>query len=283
MHMRFFCVGVAVLLALTGPTRAESLKIKGSNTFGESLGPRLIEAFRIKYPEILVDLESRNSGYGILTLLDGACDIAAASRALNEDEMRIARSRRLNLLSHTIGFYGISVVVHPANPLANLSDRQVRDIFTGAITNWSELGGAPVPIAVHISSPEAGTYLGFQELALDRKPYRQDAIPHPTYAEIAQAVAADPNAIGYISMSLAERMPVRPVSINGVPPTQIAVADDLYPYARMLRFFTVRGRESKAALSFIRFVRSNEGQNVLEQAGFVRRFRGRYSFGHEVP
>ncbi|HMP75582.1 MAG TPA: phosphate ABC transporter substrate-binding protein [Kiritimatiellia bacterium] len=262
---------------------AQQVSIKGSNTFGEELGPRLIESFTAQRPDWRVDLESRHTGHGIQALLDGECDIAAASRTLNEDEVRLARSRNITLRSHTIGYYGIAVIVNKESKVKNLTDRQVRDIFSGAVKTWSIAGGSDAPITVHISSPAAGTYLGFQELALEKRPYREDAVQHATYAEIARAVSEDRNGIGYIAVSMTPHLPVRAVTINGVAPTSIAVSDDLYPFARLLRFYTAKGREMPAAMEFIRYVRSTEGQNVLEQAGFVRRFQRRLSINMETP
>jgi len=278
---RIYALCLALALAATAP--AETVSIKGSNTFGEELGPKLIASFTASRPDWTVDLESKHTGHGILALLDGTCDIASASRSLSEDETRLARSRKLTLRTHSIGYYGIAVVVHTGSKIKSLADHQVRDIFTGAIQNWSAVGGPDAAIAVHISSPAAGTYLGFQELAMERRPYRTDAIQHATYADIAAAVNKDPHAIGFISMSMAPQAPVHAISINGVAPTPFAVSDDQYPYARLLRFYTIKGRETPAALEFIRYVRSTEGQNALEQAGFVRRFQRRLSLGMETP
>ena len=270
-------------IAAAVSAQAGQLAIKGSNTFGEELGPHLIKTFTAGHPGWTIDFESKHSGYGILALLEGTCDIAASSRPLNEDEIRMARSRKISLRTHSIGYYGIAVVVHKDAQTRNLADHQARDIFTGAIRNWSAVGGPDAPIAVHVAVPTAGTYLGFQELAMERRPYREDATRHATYADIARAVGEDPHAIGYVSMSMAAHLPVRALSINGIPPTPIAVADDLYPYARLIRFFTVKSRETPAALEFIRYVRSTEGQNALEQAGFVRRFQRRLSIGMDTP
>lgn len=282
MKLFAFVLAAACLIAGSA-TRAEQVSIKGSNTFGEKLAPRLIEAFQKTHPDWAVEMDIKNSGYGILSLIDGACDLAASSRAINEDEARLLRSRRIRLNTHAIGYYGIAVIVNRKNSKRNLADHEVRDIFSGAITNWAAVRGPDAPIAVHISTPEAGTYLGFQELALDRLPYRADAVPHDSYAEIAKAVSEDPNAVGYVAMSMLDAAPVRAVTINGVAATPIAVADNLYPYARLLRFFTNKENESSATMEFIRYVRSTEGQNVLEESGFVRRFQRRLSFGMETP
>lgn len=269
--MKIPAVALTLLLASLLSAAADKIVIKGSNTFGEELAPRLISEYGKLKPEVVIDLESKGSGSGILALLDRTCDIAASSRTMNEDEMRMARSRGIVLRNHTIGYYGVAVVVHPDNPVRNLSDAQVRDLFTGAVTNWKELGGPDAPVNLLIRDPVSGTYLGFQELAMERKPYAASARTFTSYHAIAAAVKADPYAVGYVGMTLAAHDGVRAVTINRVAPTATSVAKQEYPYARQLRFYTDKKSLSPAAKAFISFVRSVPGQQVLEELGFVRR------------
>lgn len=261
-----------VLASATLAAQAENVAIKGSNTFGEKLAPLLIKAYQEKYPDRKVEIEVSNSAYGIFSLLEGGCDIAASSRILNEDELRISRSENITLTSHAVGYYGIAIVVNAKSALRNLTSKQVRDIFSGAITNWSTVGGPDAPIAVHISSSQTGTYLGFQELALSQRAYRKDAQEHNTYAEISAAVGQDPNAIGFTAMSMVDTEQTHALSINGIAPSQLALSENIYPYARLLRLYTIKtkGERSSPALRFVRFVRSAAGQRILEEAGFVR-------------
>lgn len=272
---------VLVLASLVAAP-AEKITIKGSNTFGEELAPRLISAYQKIRPEVTIDLESAGSGSGIQALLDRTCDLAASSRAMNEDEMRRARSRGIVLRNHTIGYYGVAVVVHPDNPVTQLTDVQVRDMFTGAITNWREVGGIDAPIKLFIRDPVSGTYLGFQELAMERRPYATAAQPLTSYHAIANAVKADPAAVGYVGMTLAAHDGVRAVSINDVSPSAQTVADNRYPYSRQLRFYTDK-KTTPAAQAFIRYVRSNPGQAILEDMGFVRRSGMKLLMQPEIP
>jgi phosphate transport system substrate-binding protein len=252
------------------------LVIKGSNTFGEELGPRLIEEFRKQQPGVTFEIESKGSGSGFAALLAGECDIAASSRPINEDERRQAKSRGLELNEYVIGSYGVAVIVHKDNPVSNLTHEQVRDIFTGAIGNWKQVGGPDAPIHVFIRDPVSGTYLGFQELAMDRRPYVASARQWKSYPEIVEAVKADPNAIGYAGMIFSAREGVKPVAINNVRPTIVTVNEGDYPYSRTLRLYTNKAAESDAARAFVRFVRSRDGQNVLRDLGFVRRVEPRF-------
>jgi phosphate transport system substrate-binding protein len=266
-----------IFLAAGLPVAAgQKVVIKGSNTFGEELAPRLIEEYRKKSTGVTFDLESKGTGSGFAALLAGECDIAAASRLINEDESRQARARALKMNAHLIGYYGVAVIVNEANPVRNLSITQVRDIFTGATRNWSQVGGRDGAIQTCIRDPVSGTYLGFQELAMERKPYDPSAKMFRSYAEIIEAVRKDPNGIGYAGMNLAEERGIAAVRINHVTPTVNTVNEGLYPYARALRLYTSAPGETAEARAFIRWVQSRPGQRLLSEIGFVRRFEPRW-------
>jgi phosphate transport system substrate-binding protein len=246
--------------------------IKGSNTFGEELGPRLAEEFRKQQPEVTVEIESKGSGSGFAALLAGECDIASSSRPINEDEQRRAKSCGMKLNDYYIGSYGVAVIVNKDNPIAGLSHEQVRDIFTGAIENWRQVGEPDAPIHVFIRDPVSGTYLGFQELAMERKPYVASAKQFKSYPEIVEAVRTDKNAIAYAGMIFSAKEGVKPVNINGVLPSVTTVNEGDYPYSRALRLYTNKANESDAARAFVRFAQSSRGQNIISEMGFVRRF-----------
>jgi len=266
---------VFALGLLLSPVRAERVVIKGSNTFGEELGPRLIDAFRERNPEVEVELETKGSASGFRALLEGESDIASSSRPATEDELRLARSRGIEMRLHTVGYYGVAVIVNDANPLRNLSSHQVRDIFIGLIDNWMHLGWADRPIQTYIRHPASGTYLGFQELAMENHDYVASAKKLHSYSAIAEAVAMDQNGTGYVGMHVARREGVHPVSINGMPPTVESVNEGFYPYARLLRLYTNKDKENPGARAFIEFVQSKEGQRILERLGFVPRMHHR--------
>jgi len=179
--MRLSCLAsLFVCLAVSGcsgnkdaaPPRTDGkISIKGSNTVGEELGPQLIAEYKKEHPGAEFDLESKATGYGLAALLAGQCDIAAASRTPIKDELSLAQSRGVELNDYVIGSYSVAVVVNSNNPVADLTVAQVRDLFTGTIKNWKELGGPDAPVQLYVRDPISGTYLGFRELALDNKPY----------------------------------------------------------------------------------------------------------------
>jgi phosphate transport system substrate-binding protein len=245
--------------------------LKGSNTIGEELAPRLITEYQQEHPAVIIELESKGTGTGFAALLAGSCDIADASRVASNDELTQARIRGIDLNVHTIGHYAVAVIVNGESPIGNLTREQVRDIFTGTVQNWKGVGGEDAPIHLYIRDPISGTYLGFRELAMEDKPYAANTTAFTNYPGITQAVAGDANGIGYTSVELAMTAGVKAISIRGVAPGALSVNEGRYPYSRVLRFYTNSTNETPATLDFIQFVQSPKGQSILTQMGFVPR------------
>lgn len=243
--------------------------ICGSNTFGEELGPRLIALYKKEHPAVIFETGFKATGYGVGALLADQCDIAAASRALNANEVEEARSRGIEFNDYIIGSYSVAVIVNTASPVGNLTRDQVRDIFTGIVRDWKEVGGPDAPIHLYIRDQISGTHLGFRELAMENKPYGSGLKAFTTYRDIVQAVAHDANGIGYESIDLAKNADVKAVSIGGVAPTVVSVNQGQYPYTRVLHLYTARGKETAAMRDFIQFVQSSRGQQIVDQMGFV--------------
>ena len=267
--------GASVFLATAEAQAQERIVIKGSNTFGEELAPALAEGYRKDNPQVAIELESKGSASGFEALFNGQCDIAASSRVPTEDEKRLARSRGIKISDYLVGFYGVSVIVNQRGPVKALSDSQVHDIFTGAITNWKDVGGEDAPIQLYIRDPASGTHLGFRELAMRDQAYGETAKALSSYEEIIEAVKADRAGIGYASMNLGQQGGIRAVLINGVPSSMLAVNEGSYPYSRTLRLYTVKDRESAHVKKFARFIRSRAGQQILADHGFARVFEKR--------
>jgi phosphate transport system substrate-binding protein len=245
--------------------------LSGSNTVGEELAPRLIAEFKKAHPNAMFQTEFKGTGYGVAALMGGLSDIAAASRPFTVNEQELARARNVQCNDYVIGAYSIAVVVNAGNSVGNLTRDQVRDIFTGIIQNWKEVGGPDAPIHLYIRDPISGTHLGFRELAMENKPYGANVKPFTSYEAIAEAVGNDASGIGYSSLELVTKPNVKAVSIGGVAPTAVAVNQGQYPYARVLHLFTDKAKETPVAHDFIQFVQSSDGQQVLNQMGFVPR------------
>lgn len=263
------------LLAMPAAAADRPLSIKGSDTFGEELGPRLVAAFQLARPNAAIELESLGSASGIAALLEETCDLVASSRMLSEDEQRLARSRGIELKSTIVGFYGVAIVVNEQNPLKNLADHAVEAIFAGRITNWKQVGGPNEPIEVLIRDPTGGTHLGFRQLAMNGLPYAAGARGFPDYSSLASAVAEHPAAIGYVGMNLAAHAGVRALAINAIAPNEITVHEGVYPYVQTVALYVRAKPANPPAERFLQFVQSKAGQDVVESIGFVSANLGR--------
>ncbi len=255
----------------TSNSPENTVVIRGSNTIGEELAPRLIAEFRKQHPKISFDLETKATGYGMAALRVGQCDIAAASRPAIEADLELAQEAKLEMNDHIIGAYSVAVVVNANNPVANLTKQQVHDIFTGKIANWKDVGGPDAAVHIYIRDPISGTHLGFQEIALDNEAYASHPKLATNYMGVVNGVASDPHGIGYAGFAMAKTRGVRAVSIDGVAATDATVHAGKYPFARVLRFYTNKASESQPTKDFIAFVLSADGQKVLQEMGFTQK------------
>ncbi len=243
--------------------------IRGSNTIGEELAPKLIREYKKDYPSASFDLETKGTSYGMGALMGGYCDIAGASRLPTKEELEVAQFRNVELNDYVIGAYSVAVVVNATSPVTSLTKEQVRDIFTGVITNWSAVGGPDASIHLYARDPISGTHLGFKEIAMENKPYADSHNMFTNYTGIVEAVAKDATGIGYSSIELATSTGVKGVSIGGVAPTIASVNKGEYPYKRTLHLYTNKTKETPATLEFVQFIQSAAGQKVLTEMGYV--------------
>lgn len=259
---------LSVMLASCRPTAVPAtptpvtgkLLFAGSTTM-QPLVRALGEEFRKRYPGIWLEIGAGGSKVGIRAVREGTVDIGMASRHLTPQEAQ-------GITVHTIALDVIAIVVHPTNPVDNLSLEDLAAIYTGAITNWRQVGGPDkmiVPIAREVTS---GTRGAFDELVLGgREPSAPNLKTAVTAGDMAAMVAEQPNAIGYVGFgNLTDRL--RVLKINGVYPTPEAARAGSYPLVRPLNLLT--GPLSQPLVQeFIRFALSPEGQQIVEQAGWV--------------
>ncbi len=247
----------------------DSVVLRGSNTVGEELAPRLIQEYSKAHQGVKFDTEFKGSSYGLGALMVDRCDVAATSRVVNTNDVAFGKDRNVNFEDHSIGAYAVGVVVNAQNPTANLSRQQVHDIFVGTIKNWNEVGGPDAPINIYIRNPVSGTHMGFQELALGTNSYALNAKTFIDYKALVAAIKNDPNGIGYSSLKTATEGGAKLVSVDNIAPSDQAVQKGSYPYARGLHLYTNKNHDKKAALDFINYVTSADGQKVLAEMDFV--------------
>ena len=269
LRMGFVLVLLSAVVAGCSGGKPDKIVMLGSNTIGEELAPQLVAEYKKDHPSVAFELEFKGTTYGMGALIVGRCDVAAASRDATTNEVELARDRGVTFNDHVIGAYDVAVIVKASNPIGNLTREQVRDLFTGAVQNWKEVGGPDAPVHLYSRHPISGTYLGFRELAMENKPYALHLKTFTNYTDISQAVAQDENGIGYSTIALASSAGVKPVSIGGVAPSVGSVNKGQYPYARFLHLYTDKANETPTARSFVDFVQSTRGQAIMARMGFA--------------
>ena len=222
----------------------------------------LIEGFKSVQPGVTVNYNGSGSGSGISGVLAGSCDLGLSSRALTADE------KAEGAVENVIAKDGVAVVVNPANPVTELTTEQIAKIFTGEITNWSEVGGEDAEIAVFGRDSASGTRSAFEEILgiQDKCAYLNE---YSSTGDVIGNVASNPNAIGYASLSAVDET-VSAVSVDGVAPTEATVADGSFPIQRPFVIVTVEGTElSEAAQAFLNYAMSADVADIIAAAGAV--------------
>ena len=258
---------IALLAAvMAAPAFAEKIVFEGSTTV-LPIAQRAAEEFMKNNPDADLSIRGGGSGVGIASIIDGTCDIADASRAIKPAELEKAAKRGRDLKAHIIAMDGIAHIVHPSNTLAGLTREQIKKIYTSRVANWKEIGGPDLRIVVISRDSASGTFEAFSELVLDKKKVRPDAIMQASNQGIASIVARTPGAIGYVGLGYVSAS-VRAVSVDGVMPEKNSVLRNKYPISRPLFMYT-NGKPAGMIKKFIDFLKSTEGQKIVNEEGFV--------------
>lgn len=206
------------------------------------------------------------SSAGIEAVSNDTADIATSSRGLN------AQEQELGLTTIPIAHDGIAVIVNPENPVQNLSVEQLRAIYAGQITNWSEVGGEDLAIQLVNRDEASGTREAFKSIIMDGEPFDRRAAVLSGTGQVRDVVSRTRGAIGYISMGFVEskyaETQVRAINVNHVEPSEKTVASGGYPISRDLYFFT-KGGPSAEAQGYIEYVLSDEMDEQIREAGFI--------------
>ena len=272
--MRRFSLLAFVILFLFGCSAgkranrqdANIIRIKGSDTM-LNLVQRWAEAFMLRNPGVSVYTEGGGSRTGIAALIDGKVDIAAVSRPLQADEIRELVEKQNSLgISVLCAKDALSVYLNLQNPVRNLTSQQIRDVFTGKISSWRDLGGEDATISVIGRTPNSGTYLFFEEHILLGTPYRDGVLALSTTEAVVDAVAKDRYAIGYGGMAYGQN--VFHAFVDGVEPSGENVRNGDYPLARYLYLYTAQ-KPTAELKKFIDWVLGREGQAIVQQIGYI--------------
>jgi phosphate transport system substrate-binding protein len=214
-----------------------------------------------------VSISGGGSGDGIKALIDKSTDIADSSRDIKPEETKLAESKGVNPKAHTVAIDAIVPIVHPSNPIKEISIEQLSLIYQGKITDWKELGGSSKKISVISRDTSSGTYETWEQKVLHKAKVTPRAQLQASNGAIVQTVSKNKYAIGYIGIGYLNKT-VKPLKVNGVEANAQMATSGTYPIARPLYMFT-DGEPKGPAAQFIKFLLSPEGQAVVKKEGFV--------------
>ncbi len=261
-------ISLILALAAASMATAQQLVIKGSDTLGAKLVPTLAEEYKAKNPNVSFEIAAEGSTTGISAIIDGTAQIGMSSRRARTTEASGAQAKGITLKPTIVCYDGMAVIVNANSPIAKLTPRQVEQIFTGDVTDWSAVGGNPGKISIYTRNTSSGTYSDWKELAMKRRDYAKSSQKMAGNEQIAAEVAKNPNGIGYVGLAYITAAGIKVIPINGVLPSKDTVLKKMYPYARPTFYYT-NGEPSGEAAKFIEFSLSDAGQQVVEKIGFV--------------
>ncbi|MGI8819901.1 MAG: phosphate ABC transporter substrate-binding protein [Chthoniobacterales bacterium] len=247
---------------------ADRLVIKGSDTLGAKLVPQLAEEFKAKNPETTFDIAAEGSTTGIAALIDGTAQIGMSSRHVKPAEKTAAEAKGVNFNEIVVAHDGIAVVVNDKNPVTNLTKKQVEQIFTGEVSDWSAVGGKGGKISIYTRNTSSGTYSDWKELAMNKRDYAPSAQKMAGHEQIAAEVGKNPDGIGYVGLAYMKAPGVKTVKVDGLEVNTETTRAHTWPYARPTFFYT-NGEPTGLVKQFIDFTLGPEGQKIAERVGFV--------------
>ena len=254
------------LLAGAGAALAENIVIKGSTTV-LPVAQVALEAYMKANPGTKISLSGGGSGEGIKALIDGSTHIANASREIKKKELELAKSKGVDPHEIAVAIDAIVPVVHPKNPVNNLSIDQLSQIYQGKIKNWKEVGGENLEIVAISRDSSSGTFEAWGELVLHNAKVTPRAQLQASNGAIVQAVSKNKYTLGYIGLGYLNKT-VKALSVNGVKPSEKTALSKEYPVSRFLYMYT-NGEPKGETAKFIKFVLGPEGQALVKKEGFV--------------
>lgn len=256
-----FWLFASLMVVLGSCTRAprEQLTLAGSTSL-QPVTERWADAYRARRPEVFVSVQGGGSTAGVRAALAGAAQIGLSSR-----ELTPAESSRLRAVA--VARDGIALVVHPQNPVRDLTLRELRALYAGKVRDWSSLAGRRTPITAITREEGSGTRAAFEALVMAGQTIGSSTLVQDSAGAVRQMVASDPAGIGYISIGLVDAT-VRAVRLDGVIADEASIDAGTYPLVRPFLFVLPQVRDARAA-DFLEWVTGPEGHALLRLEGLL--------------
>ncbi len=264
---RLAACALAVLCWSASAAAAQQVIINGSTTVLPVV-QKAGEAFMASHPGTELSISGGGSGNGIKALIEKQCDVAMSSRDIKDKEKDAAAKNGITPLRTAIAIDAIVPVVNPANRVGALTLAQLRDIYTGKITNWKDLGGQDAQIVAISRDTSSGTFESWEELVMNKERVSPRALMQASNGAVVQTVSKNRNAIGYVGLGYVDRS-TRAVTVEGVSPSAETALSGQWPIARELYIFT-NGAPEGAVKEFVEYlVAPDKGQKDVLAVGYV--------------
>jgi phosphate transport system substrate-binding protein len=261
-----------------GEPNVTTIQNKGSDTM-VNLALAWAEEYQVEHPEVSISVTGGGSGTGITALANQTVDIANASRAIKSEEEDAMKVNGIDPVEFVVARDAIAVIVNPNNPVEKLTLQQISDIYSGKMTNWSEVGGQDRPIVRLSRETNSGTHVYFLENVLrlgiteDKTLFSTDTLLLPSSEGITAEVHDNPNAIGYdglgyVTPDVKMIVVAKDEDSPYVLPSEESVNNLTYPIARDLYMYTA-GQPSKEIQAYLNWILSPEAQAIVKELGFV--------------
>lgn len=250
---------------------ASAQRIKGSDTV-LPVAQQTAEQFMHQHPNARVTVTGGGTGVGISALMDNTTDIAMASRPIKFSEKMKVKAAEQEVDEVIVAYDALAVVVHPSNPVKQLTRKQLEDIFRGKITNWKQVGGDDRKIVVYSRETSSGTYEFFKESVLKNKNYMAGSLSMPATGAIIQSVSQTKGAIGYVGLAYVSPR-IKPLSVSYddkhyAAPTVENATNKTYPIVRPLYYYyNVKNKNQVDPL--LQYILSPDGQDIIKKSGYI--------------
>lgn len=256
-----------LVLALSATARAGEIVVNGSTTVLPIM-QKAAEAYMAAHPDVALSVSGGGSGNGVKALIDGLAHIAMSSRQMKDKEIVLARERGVFPKEIAIALDALAPVVHPSNPVKDLTIDQLKDIYTGQITNWKALGGADAPVVAISRDTSSGAFETWEERVMRKERVFPGALMQASNGAVVQAVSRNRNAIGYIGIGYLNPG-AKALAVGGVTGSADTALSGAYPLARNLYLYT-NGEPSGEIGAFVRYLLDPaRGQKHVAEVGYV--------------
>ena len=260
---------ITALAAVVGTATAqEKIVIDGSTTVGP-IAKAFAEYYMAAHPDMNVTVSESGSGNGAKSMMNGTCDVAIMSRPMKDSEFKAAAEKGIQPVAHVVSLDGLPILVHPSNPVQDLTVEQVRKIYLGEISNWKQVGGPDKEIVTISRDTNSGTYETFAKLVMAKQKIHESCEYVGSNGAIRQRVQSTPAAIGYAGLGFVDKT-VKALNINGIYPSPETVQSGEYPVARPLFMYTNKYPKLGSILyQYMTIHLTEDGQEMVEEIGFV--------------